>query len=316
MNVLLTGAAGFIGSHLAARLCDRGDRVTGVDVFDETLYPRPLHERNLATVEKRLARFVEGDLLDAKLMDSLVGEKPDVVVHLAALAGVRPSIQQPHRYQRINIEGTLNLLESCRHHGVKRFVFASSSSVYGARSEVPFREADPADRPASPYAATKRAGELLCANYSYLFGIATTCLRFFTVYGPRQRPEMAIHKFGRLILEGKQVPLFGDGSTARDYTYIDDIVDGVVASIDKCGGGQYKVYNLGGSQTTTLKRLVELLEQNLGKKANIDWQPEQPGDVPITYADVAVAGRELGYAPKVPIDEGIRKFAAWLKDQR
>jgi len=315
MKILLTGAAGFIGSHLAARLCDRGDQIVGLDAFDETLYPRPLHERNLATVEKRLVRFVEGDLLDAPLMDRLVAEKPDVVVHLAALAGVRPSIQQPKRYQRINIEGTLNLLEACRAHGVKRFVFASSSSVYGARSDVPFTESDPADRPASPYAATKRAGELICANYSYLFGIATTCLRFFTVYGPRQRPEMAIHKFARLILDGKTVPLFGDGSTARDYTFIDDIIDGVVASIDRCQGGAYKVYNLGGSKTTTLKHLVELLEDALGKKAQIDWQPEQPGDVPITFADVTLAGRELGYAPQVPIELGIQKFAAWLKTQ-
>jgi UDP-glucuronate 4-epimerase len=314
MKILLTGVAGFIGSHLAARLCERGDQLVGLDVFDETLYPRPLHERNLATVAERL-RFQEGDLLDAKLIDQLVGEKPDVVVHLAALAGVRPSIQQPKRYQAINIEGTLNLLEACRKHEVKRFVFASSSSVYGARSDVPFSESDPADRPASPYAATKRAGELLCANYSYLFGIATTCLRFFTVYGPRQRPEMAIHKFARLILDGKTVPLFGDGSTARDYTYVDDIIDGVVASIDRCQGGAYKVYNLGGSKTTTLKHLVELLEEALGKKAKIDWQPEQPGDVPITFADVGLAGRELGYAPHVPIELGIRKFAAWLKAQ-
>jgi UDP-glucuronate 4-epimerase len=314
MKILLTGAAGFIGSHLATRLLSRGDEVIGLDNFDETLYARALHERNL-TVNAARMRFVEGDLLDAALLDRLASEKPDVIVHLAALAGVRPSIQQPLRYERINVQGTLQLLEACRKHEVKRVVFASSSSVYGARSTVPFREDDPADRPASPYAATKRCGELLCANYSHLYGIATTCLRFFTVYGPRQRPEMAIHKFARLILDGKTVPLFGDGSTARDYTYVDDIIDGVVASIDRCGGGAYAVYNLGGSRTTTLKGLVALLEASLGKPARIEWLPDQPGDVPITFADVSRSERELGYAPRVPIEEGLARFCAWLKEQ-
>ena len=315
MKVLLTGVAGFIGSHLCGRLGARGDSVVGLDNFDETLYPAALHRRNLQLVE-RVVDFVEGDFLDDALIDQLFESHGfDVVVHLGALAGVRPSLAQPKRYQRVNIEGTLNLLEACRAHGVKRFVFASSSSVYGAHSEVPFREADPAVRPASPYAASKRAGELFCSNYSDLYGIATSALRFFTVYGPRQRPEMAIHKFARLIRDGQPVPFYGDGSSARDYTFIDDIIDGVVAAIDRCQGDAHRVYNLGGSRTTTLARLVGLLEVGMGKKAILDRQPDQPGDVPITYADVSQAARILGYAPKVPIEEGLTRFCAWLKEQ-
>ncbi|HZS38385.1 MAG TPA: NAD-dependent epimerase/dehydratase family protein [Polyangia bacterium] len=315
MRVLVTGVAGFIGSHLGARLLDGGHEVVGLDSFDETLYPAELHARNLETIgSHRRFEFVHGDLLDAPLVDGTLAQgRFDVVVHLAALAGVRPSIAQPKRYQRVNVEGTLNVLEACRAAGVARLVFASSSSVYGARSEVPFREDDAADRPASPYAATKRAGELFCANWSELWGIATTALRFFTVYGPRQRPEMAIHKFARLILDGKPLPLFGDGSTARDYTFIDDIIDGVVAAIDVTEGGRHRVYNLGGSRTTTLARLVELLEQHLGRRALVEKTAEQPGDVPITCASVERAARELGYAPKIPVEEGIARFCAWIK---
>ncbi|HEY1585392.1 MAG TPA: GDP-mannose 4,6-dehydratase [Polyangia bacterium] len=320
MELLVTGVAGFIGSHLAARLGARSDRIVGLDNFDETLYPAALHRRNLALVADRV-EFHEGDFLDTAIIERLFGNhRFDVIVHLGALAGVRPSLAQPKRYQRVNIEGTLNLLEACRAHDMRRFVFASSSSVYGAHNEVPFRERDPAVRPASPYAASKRAGELFCSNYSDLYGIATTALRFFTVYGPRQRPEMAIHKFARLIADGKPVPFYGDGGSARDYTYIDDIIDGVVASIDQCGQpprhGAHRVYNLGGSRTTTLGRLVELIEAGMGKKAILDRQPDQPGDVPITYADVTHAAAELGYAPKVPIEDGIARFCAWLKEQR
>jgi len=298
MKVLLTGVAGFIGSHLCERLGARGDVVVGIDNFDETLYPAALHRCNLALVERLFAQH-----------------RFDVVVHLGALAGVRPSLAQPKRYQRVNVEGTLDLLEACRRHDVRRFVFASSSSVYGAHNAVPFREADPAVRPASPYAASKRAGELFCSTYSDLFGIATSALRFFTVYGPRQRPEMAIHKFARLIRDGRPLPFFGDGSSARDYTFIDDIIDGVVAAVDRCGDARHRVYNLGGSRTTTLARLVELLEEGLGTKAILDRQPDQPGDVPITYADVTHAAAELGYAPRVPIEAGLARFCAWLRDQ-
>ena len=316
MLVLITGVAGFIGSHLAARLAARGDRVVGLDNFDETLYPAALHLANLAQVAD-VVDFTKGDILDAELLEQLFSRhRFDAIVHLGALAGVRPSLLQPKRYQRVNIEGTLNLLEACRAYGVRRFVFASSSSVYGAHNEVPFRERDPAVRPASPYAASKRAGELFCSNYSDLYGIATSALRFFTVFGPRQRPEMAIHKFARLIQSGQPIPFYGDGSSARDYTFIDDIIDGVVASVDHCGNGQHRVYNLGGSRTTTLARLIELIEEQLGQRAILDRQPDQPGDVPITYADVTEAARDLGYAPKVPIEEGIARFCTWLKAQR
>jgi UDP-glucuronate 4-epimerase len=315
MKVLLTGVAGFIGSHLAARLGSRGDQIVGLDNFDETLYPAALHKRNLATVEKYVD-FTEGDFLDGPLVERLfAAHEFDVVVHLGALAGVRPSLAHPKRYQRVNVDGTLNLLEACRTRGITRFIFASSSSVYGAHSQVPFRETDPAVRPASPYAASKRAAELFCSAYSDLYGIATSALRFFTVYGARQRPEMAVHKFARLIRDGQPVPFFGDGSTARDYTFIDDIVEGVVAAIDRCTGGVHRVYNLGGSRTTTLARLVALLENGLGKKAILDRQPDQPGDVPITCADLTQSSRVLGYAPKVPIEEGLARFCIWFKEQ-
>jgi UDP-glucuronate 4-epimerase len=323
MQILVTGAAGFIGSSLSERLVARGDEVVGLDNFDTTLYATAIKRRNLAErlqADPRF-RFIEGDFLDEPLVDRLVGARPDVVVHLGALAGVRPSLEQPKRYQRVNVEGTLNLLEACRAHGVRRFVFASSSSVYGARSReraVAFREDDPAVRPASPYAATKRAGELLCSNYSDLYGIATPSLRFFTVYGPRQRPEMAIHKFTRLIAQGRPVPFFGDGESARDYTFIDDILDGVIASIDRSSAlvgdpEAHRVYNLGGSRTTTLARLVALIEEALGRKAILDRQPDQPGDVPITFADVTRASVDLDYAPRVPIEDGIVRFVRWFE---
>jgi UDP-glucuronate 4-epimerase len=313
MRLLVTGAAGFIGSHLCTRLLARGDSVVGLDCFDETLYPAALHQQNLDAIgAHERFEFVRGDFLDQPVVDRVFATSYDVVVHLGALAGVRPSIVQPKRYQRVNIEGTLNLLEACRARGITRVVFASSSSVYGSRSIVPFREDDACDTPASPYAATKRMGEILCANYAELHKISTSALRFFTVYGPRQRPEMAIHKFARLIRDGQPVPFFGDGSSARDYTFIDDIIDGVVAAIDRSGTHPFRVYNLGGSRTTTLSRLIELLEQNLGKQAILDRQPDQPGDVPITYADVTRSGAELGYSPHVPIETGIARFVSTL----
>ncbi|HEX2573495.1 MAG TPA: NAD-dependent epimerase/dehydratase family protein [Polyangia bacterium] len=329
MRILLTGAAGFIGSHLAERLLGRGDEVVGLDNFDETLYPAALKQENLSKLRAHAGfRLVQGDLLDERLIDELVGARPEVVVHLAALAGVRPSLREPKRYQRVNIEGTLNVLEACRAHGVRRLVFASSSSVYGAVDDAAqglppraFHEDDPATRPASPYAATKRAGELLCSNYSDLYGIGIASLRFFTVYGPRQRPEMAIHKFTRLIHEGRPVPLFGDGASARDYTYIDDILDGVLGALEHTAvlaeqRDRHRVYNLGGSRTVSLARLVELLEAALGQHAIIERHPDQPGDVPLTFADVSRAASELGYAPRVPIEEGIRRFVAWFRSYR
>ena len=318
MRILLTGVAGFIGSHLAARLQSRGDSIYGIDNFDETLYPKALHQRNLQTLDG-LAGIESApiDFLDGEAIEQLFSTRRfDIVVHLGALAGVRPSIQQPMRYARVNIEGTLVLLEACRRHRIGRFVFASSSSVYGAHCRVPFAESDPAARPASPYAASKRAGELVVSNFSDLYGIACTSLRFFTVYGPRQRPEMAIHKFADLILAKQPLPFFGDGSSARDYTYVTDIIDGVTAAIDHTVDKRYRVYNLGGHQTTTLSRLVALLEANLPYRAILNSQPDQPGDVPITYADVTQATADLGYAPKVPIETGIKLFCQWLLRER
>ncbi|HEY2730756.1 MAG TPA: SDR family NAD(P)-dependent oxidoreductase [Polyangia bacterium] len=316
MRVLVTGAAGFIGSHLSERLVARGDEVVGLDNFD-AFYPRAVKERNLATLAAS-PRFslVEGDLRQpADLERAFAKSKPDAVVHLAALAGVRPSLADPARYADVNVLGTVRVTEAARAHGVRRIVFASSSSVYGLDSEPPFKESDPCLRPVSPYASTKRAGELGLFTAHHLYGLDVTCLRFFTVYGPRQRPDLAIHKFARLILAGKPIELFGDGGTSRDYTWVDDIIDGVVASIDEQGRGApaFRIYNLGGSRTTTLLRLVELISDALGKKPIVEWKPEQPGDMTRTLADVSLAGRALGYVPRVPIEEGISRFAAWVK---
>ena len=317
MRIVVTGAAGFIGSHLSERLCARGDEVVGVDNFDP-FYPRATKEQNLAGLRGE-ARFdfVEGDIRDAAALGrAFGGARVDAVVHLAALAGVRPSLAEPARYADVNLVGTQRVLDAARAASVRRFVFASSSSVYGGDSEPPFKESDLCLKPLSPYASTKRAGELMLWTAHHLYALDVTCLRFFTVYGPRQRPDLAIHKFGRLISAGQSIPLFGDGSTSRDYTFIDDIVDGVVASIDEAVAAPgFRIYNLGGSRTTTLLGLVELLSQALGKKANVEWQPEQPGDMKRTLADVTLSGRALGYAPKVPIEEGIARFVTWLRAQ-
>ena len=318
MKILLTGAAGFIGSHLAERLCGRGDRVTGFDNFDP-FYPREVKERNLAGLFSRKDfELVEGDLTDPHDVDQAfaVAGPVDTVVHLAALAGVRPSIASPGRYWNVNVNGTLHLLHACRERGVKRIVFASSSSVYGLDSDVPFSEFDPCGHPMSPYAATKRAGELMAFNHHHLYGATMTCLRFFTVYGPRQRPDLAIHKFTRLIDAGQPIELFGDGSTSRDYTWIDDILDGVVAAIDQQARDPrtaYRIYNLGGSRPTTLAELVDRISAALGKKAIIERKPEEPGDMKHTLADVDLAQGDLGYLPKVSIDAGIPRFVDWWR---
>jgi UDP-glucuronate 4-epimerase len=309
MRVLVTGAAGFIASHVCERLLARGDEVFGVDNFDETLYPAAIKERTVA--ELRGLSLTRADFADPGVAEQLVAGK-DLVVHLGAIAGVRPSLAQPLRYQRANIEGTLRILEACRAHGTKKLVFASSSSVYGAQSKVPFSEDDPCDHPASPYAATKRAGELLLSTYADLYGLSTTALRFFTVFGPRGRPEMAIAAFARAIAAGDEIPFFGDGTTSRDYTYIDDIADGVMAAIDRVAPG-FRIYNLGNSRPITLSQLVETLEKAVGKKARLRKLPMQPGDVPRTFADLSRSSRELGYAPKVPLEEGIRRTVAWMK---
>jgi len=313
-NVLVTGGAGFIGSHLVERLLAEGGwRVVVVDDFND-FYDPGVKRRNVAPhLGREEFRLREADIRDrAALAEVFEGERFDTVVHLAARAGVRPSLSEPLLYSETNIGGTLNLLELARAHGVRQFVFGSSSSVYGENEKVPFAEDDPVAKPISPYAATKAAGELLCHTYSHLFGVRTVCLRFFTVYGARQRPDLAIHKFARLISEGEPIPVFGDGTTRRDYTYVDDIIAGVRASMDY-EASDYEVFNLGESRTVELRELIALLERELGRKARIDRQPPQPGDVPQTFADVSKARRLLGYDPRTPIEEGIRRFVGWFK---
>ena len=259
--------------------------------------------------------LVEGDIRDRDLVDGLFRDSNfDEVVHLAARAGVRPSLAEPILYEETNCIGTIHLLEAARHFGPERFIFGSSSSVYGINKKVPFAETDEVDQPISPYATTKRAGELLCYNYHHLYGLKTACLRFFTVYGPAQRPEMAIHKFTRLIAEGKPITMFGDGTSRRDYTYVDDIIDGVLASMELAPG--FEIFNLGGAATTTLADLVQWIGEELAIEPKIQYLPDQPGDVPITYADVSKAERMLGYSPQVPIREGIRRFVAWYRENR
>lgn len=312
-NVLITGGAGFIGSNLTERLvCEGGWNVTVVDDLND-FYPRETKLANMAEVrEKGEFQFVEADIRDTKGLASVFEENEfDVIVHLAARAGVRPSLKDPKLYADTNINGTLNLLELARDHEIGQFIFGSSSSVYGENEKLPFAEDDPIFEPISPYAATKAAGEMICHTYSHLFNIRTVCLRFFTVYGARQRPDLAIHKFSKSISEGKPIPVFGDGSTRRDYTYVDDIISGVRAAMDY-DASMHAVFNLGESETTELSRLIELLEESLGKKAIIDRQPTQPGDVPITYADISKARRMLGYDPQTKIDEGIPKFVDWF----
>ena len=309
MRVLVTGGAGFIGSHLCERLLGRGDEVVVLDNFND-FYDPAIKRRNVAEALTG-ARVVEGDLRDTALIEGLVGEGFDAVVHLAAMAGVRPSVEDPLLYQDVNVRGTMILMEALRRRPETRFIMASSSSVYGGNERVPFREDDEIHHPVSPYAATKRATELLAYTHHHLFGIPTTCLRFFTVYGPRQRPEMAIHKFVRLTLAGEPIPFFGEGDTRRDYTYVDDIVDGIVRSIDRCEG--YEIYNLGESQTTSLSELTELIGEACGRAPALDRQPMQPGDVVVTYADISKAREMLGYAPSTTVREGLARFMEWYR---
>jgi len=311
-RLLVTGGAGFIGSHVCERLLQRGDEVWVLDNFND-FYAPALKRRNADLLGG--ARIVEGDIRDEDRMTRLFDEgRFDAVVHLAAMAGVRPSLADPLLYQDVNVRGTQVLLNEVKRRDVGRFVFASSSSVYGANEDVPFRESDDIHRPVSPYAATKRAGELFCYTHHHLYGTPISCLRFFTVYGPRQRPEMAIHKFVRHALSGVPIPFFGDGSTRRDYTYIDDIVDGVLRALDRCSG--YAIYNLGESRTTSLSELVQTIGEVLGVEPVLDRQPLQPGDVLITYADVDKAREELGYAPTTTVREGLERFVEWYRSQQ
>jgi UDP-glucuronate 4-epimerase len=313
VRVLVTGGAGFIGSHLCERLLDRGDDVFAIDNFDP-FYPERIKRRTIAPLRERGLGLYEADIRGADAVDRAFGDaRPEVIVHLAALAGVRPSLERPDAYMDVNVRGTAVLLESARKAQVRRFVFGSSSSVYGRGAEPPFRETARVDSPLSPYAASKAAGELLVRTFHNLYGGEAISLRFFTVYGPRQRPDLAIHKFARRMLAGQQLPFFGDGSTRRDYTYIDDILAGVLAAIDR--PLKYDVVNLGGAHTTSLRELVSLLEEALGVSAKLDHQPMQPGDMPLTSADVTHAAEVLGYAPRTSMRDGLRKFAGWIREE-
>lgn len=312
-KILVTGGAGFIASHLCEALLATGAEITIIDDFND-FYDPQIKRSNIAGFRDRIT-VVEGDIRDKELVESLFQKtKFDTVFHFAARAGVRPSIADPRLYVSTNIDGTLNLLEGCGKSGVKHFVFASSSSVYGVNKKVPFAEDDLIQRTISPYAATKLAGEQLCSNYSHLHGIRCICLRFFTVFGPRQRPDLAISKFTHRIMAGQPIDQYGDGSTARDYTYVEDIVSGVMAA-GKYTATDFEIINLGGSAANTLSQLISNIEEILGKKAKINYLPDQPGDVPLTFADVAKANRLLGYAPGTPLLEGLKQYVEWVKSE-
>jgi UDP-glucuronate 4-epimerase len=316
-NILITGGAGFIGSHLVDRLvADQNNRVIVADNFNDFYNPAIKRANIAAHIGCDNFELLERNIADADAMDDLFARSRfDLVVHLAARAGVRPSLADPLAYEETNVRGTYALLEAARRNGVKRFVFGSSSSVYGVNAKVPFSEDDPIAKPISPYSATKIAGEAACHAFSHLYGMRIVCLRFFTVYGPRQRPDLAIHKFARLISAGKPVPIYGDGTTRRDYTFVDDIISGVEAAISY-DQSQFEIINLGESETVELRRLVEVIERAIGTRAILDRQPEQPGDVPITYANIDKARRLLGYSPQTSFEAGIEKFVAWFKQQK
>jgi len=311
MHILVTGAAGFIGSNLTDRLLDRNEKVIAIDDFNDFYDPKIKEENLKSAVKNPNFKLYRGDIRDKTLINKIFKENSiDVVCHIAARAGVRPSLQDPILYEEVNCLGTLNLLEAVKKHPVKNFVFASSSSVYGINSKVPFSEEDPISQPISPYASTKRASELMAFTYSHLYKVPVTNLRFFTVYGERGRPEMAVANFTRLIYEGKEIVVNGDGTAKRDFTYIGDILQGVLASIYK--PFTYEIINLGESRIVEVNYLISLIEKNLGKKAKIKYLPPAPGDVPITYADISRAKKLLGYEPKVQIEEGIERYVKWF----
>jgi UDP-glucuronate 4-epimerase len=312
-TVLITGAAGFIGSHLCERLLDEGLSVIGIDNFDD-FYDPMIKRNNISNcIKNKNFQLIEADIRDKSAMDQAFGGI-EIIVHLAAKAGVRPSIAEPLLYSDVNINGTMVLLEAANKQKVGKFIFASSSSVYGNNEKVPFSEDDNVDFPISPYAATKKACELICHTYHHLYGIDLTCLRFFTVYGPRQRPDLAIHKFSNLIEQEQPIPVYGDGSMMRDFTYIDDIIDGIIAAMNRCEG--FNIYNLGESEPVTVNDLISAIENALGKTAIKEYLPLQPGDVDRTYADITKAQRELGFNPSIPIPDGLAKFTAWLRQEK
>lgn len=320
-TILVTGGAGFIGSHLSERLLREGNRVLVIDNFNN--YYDPAIKRNNVEEVKRTClennipldnyKVFEGDIRDKEFLGEVFLNNIDSIMHLAAMAGVRPSIQDPALYYDVNITGTVNLLEKCREKDIKQFVFASSSSVYGNNEKVPFAECDRVDNPISPYAATKKSGELLCHTYHHLFGMNIACLRFFTVYGPRQRPDLAINKFTTLILEDKEIPFYGDGTTSRDYTFVEDIVTGIVSSINFINTDRkvFEIFNIGGDKTVSLIEMVETIEEALGKKAKLNRLPMQPGDVNRTCADISHSRKIIGYNPQTTFKEGIKKFIKW-----
>jgi UDP-glucuronate 4-epimerase len=313
MKLLITGGAGFIGSHLVEALAARGDSVSAIDNFND--FYDPAIKRSNVNNFPGSVRLHEIDLCDPTAVSgALAQEKPDAIVHLAARAGVRPSVQSPELYLQTNIFGTFNLLEAARQNGVSRFIFASSSSVYGATRTLPFREDQPILQTLSPYASTKLAGEQLCSNYSYLYGLQVVCLRFFTVYGPRQRPDLSIHRFTHLIANGKPIEVYGDGSAARDFTYVDDIIQGLFGAIE-FQGSPFDVFNLGESNTIDLLSMIGEIEKALGRKATIEFRPPVPGDMPRTFADITKARKLLNYQPTTSIQEGIPKFAHWYREQ-
>ncbi len=322
-SFVVTGVAGFIGSPLSAALLARGDHVIGVDNFDP-FYDRKLKLANVAQLAPDRFELVELDIRDAQAVREVFDRvRPDGVFHIAALAGVRPSIDDPARYASVNVDGLVSVLEAARACDCHHFIFASSSSVYGNNTKVPFAETDPVDEPISPYAATKRAGELICHTYSRLFGISIACLRFFTVYGPAQRPDLAIGKFMRLIADDRTVPMFGDGSTSRDYTYIDDIIQGVLAAHEFLSSSSpkpqasplFRIFNLGGSQPVSLREMIEAVGAVVGNKPRIEQLPMQVGDVQRTYADLSRSREELGFDPQTPFEDGLRQQWAWLRDR-
>lgn len=315
MKILVTGAAGFIGSHLCERLLARGDTVVGLDNFDPFYDPAVKRDNIAPSLHTKGFVLCEGDIRDPHCVHKVLNETTvDCIVHLAAKAGVRPSIEDPAGYNDVNVNGTVVLLDAAKKFGIPRFIFASSSSVYGNNEKVPFAEDDNVDYPISPYAATKKAGELICHTYAHLYKMDMACLRFFTVYGPRQRPDLAIHKFCRLIEDGREIPMFGDGSMMRDFTYIDDILDGVVAAVDRIKG--YRIYNLGESRPVRLDDLIAAIEKALDKKARIRRLPVPPGDVNRTFADVTRAVKELDYDPRTKLDDGLERFVRWLRRTR
>lgn len=315
MKILLTGASGFIASHVSDTLLKRGDQVIAIDCFNDYYDPQSKRSNIRQAKTNKNYTLCETDILNKKKLDDIFNTtQPDKVIHLAARAGVRPSLIDPQLYADVNIKGTINMLEASKDHSIKNFIFGSSSSVYGKNTKVPFSETDPVDDPISPYAATKRAGELICRTYHNLYNLNISCLRFFTVYGPRGRPDMAPYKFTKSIIEGKEITMYGDGTTKRDYTYVDDIVSGILAALDR--NHPFEIFNLGNSKTVELKDFISTIETILKKKAKIKKMPIQPGDVTITYADLEKSRRLLDYDPKTSIAQGMKHFIDWYRKER